>query len=139
MHFFFQIQNLQLLNILYRWSGFCGQFWLCSFMFSFAIPSKVIIFVFFHYIFAFSFFFFYILGLFLFHIDVSIESSDCILSSSLALSAILITSSVNTLCLSLLNFCSVFNINLLFFFCFFFFLWILRLSTSSLFFLVGLF
>ena len=44
------------------------------------------------------------------------ESIDCILWSLLALNAILLTSSVNTLYLSFLNFCYDFDINLLFFF-----------------------
>ena len=43
------------------------------------------------------------------------ESIDCILWSLLALNAILLTSSVNTLYLSFLNFCCDFDINLLFF------------------------
>ena len=46
---------------------------------------------------------------------VSIKSIDCILSSSFELNAILLFSSVKTLCLSLLNLCCVFNIHLLFF------------------------
>ena len=46
---------------------------------------------------------------------ISIESIDCILLSSFKLKAILLISSVETLCLSLLNFCCIFNIDLLFF------------------------
>ena len=42
-----------------------------------------------------------------------IESIDCILLSLLVLNAILLTSSVNTLCFSLLSLCCYFNINLL--------------------------
>ena len=45
---------------------------------------------------------------------VSIESSDRILLSSLALNGILSTSSVNTLCYLLLNLFCDFKINLLF-------------------------
>ena len=45
---------------------------------------------------------------------VSIESIDCILLSSFELKAILLISSVKTLCLSLLNLCCVFDIDLLF-------------------------
>ena len=45
---------------------------------------------------------------------LSIELIDCILLSSFELKAILFISSVKTLCLSLLNLCCVFNINLLF-------------------------
>ena len=44
---------------------------------------------------------------------------DCILLSLLALSAILLTSSVNKLCFSLLNLCSDFNINFWLFYEFF--------------------
>ena len=43
---------------------------------------------------------------------VSIESIDYILLSSFELKAILLISSVKTLCLSLLNLCCVFNISL---------------------------
>ena len=45
---------------------------------------------------------------------VYIESIDCILLSSFDFKAILLISSVKTLCLSLLNLCCVFRINLLF-------------------------
>ena len=45
---------------------------------------------------------------------VSIESIDYILLSSFELKAILLISSVKTLCLSLLNLCCVFNISLFF-------------------------
>ena len=48
------------------------------------------------------------------HAYFSIESTDCILLSSFELKAILLISSVKKLCLSLLNLCCVFNINLLF-------------------------
>ena len=62
---------------------------------------------------------------------VSIESIDCILLSSLALNAILLTSSVNTLCFFILSLYCDFNINLLFFMNS---LWFsLRLTTSSVF------
>ena len=47
---------------------------------------------------------------------VSIESVDCILLSSFELKAVLLISSVKTLCLSFLNLCCVFNINILFFY-----------------------
>ena len=43
-----------------------------------------------------------------------IESIDCILLSSFELNAILLISSVKTLCLSLFNLCWVLNIDLLF-------------------------
>ena len=45
----------------------------------------------------------------------STGSVGCILLSSLALNAVLLPSSVNTLCFSLLNLCCDFNISLLFF------------------------
>ena len=45
---------------------------------------------------------------------VSIESIDCIVLLLLALNAILLTSSVDTLCISISNLCCDFNINLLF-------------------------
>ena len=48
------------------------------------------------------------------HTYASIESIDCILLSSFELKAILLTSSVKTVCLLLLNLCCVFTINLLF-------------------------
>ena len=46
---------------------------------------------------------------------VSIESIDCNLLSSFKLKAVLLISSVKTLCFALLNLCRVFNITLLFF------------------------
>ena len=64
----------------------------------------------------------------------SIELIDCIPLSLLALNAILLTSSVNTLYFSLLNLCCDFNINLLLEILRF----SLRLSTSNLPFPVGL-
>ena len=45
---------------------------------------------------------------------VSTESIDCIGLTSFEIKSILLISSVKTLCLSLLNLCCVFNINLLF-------------------------
>ena len=66
---------------------------------------------------------------------VSIKSIDSLLLSSFELKAILLISLVKTLCLSLLNLCGVFDINLLFFMNY---LWyFLRLSTSISFFLDG--
>ena len=44
---------------------------------------------------------------------ISIELIDCILLSSFELKAMLLISLVETLCLSLLNLCCVFNIDLL--------------------------
>ena len=51
--------------------------------------------------------------------NVSIESIDCILSSSLQLKAAFSISSVKSFYLSILNLCCVFNISLLFFYEFF--------------------
>ena len=68
---------------------------------------------------------------------VYIESIDCILLSSFELKAILLVSSVKTLCLSLLNLCCIFNIDLLFFIISL--LFSLLLSMSVLFFLDNLF
>ena len=62
---------------------------------------------------------------------VSTKSIDCILLSSLELKAILLISSVKTLCLSFLNLCCVYNTSLLFFMNSF---ESSRLSTSILFF-----
>ena len=68
---------------------------------------------------------------------VSIESIECILLSLLALNAISLTSSVNTLCFMPLNLCCDFNINFLLFMNS---LWFsLRLSTLTWYFLVILF
>ena len=52
---------------------------------------------------------------FLPHTHSSIESINCVLLSSFELKAIFLISSVKTLCVSLLSFSCIFNINLLFF------------------------
>ena len=87
MNLFFQIQNLQLL-ILYM-DGL-------------------------YYIATFNLFFFFLLtrSLLITYAYVSIGSIDCTLLSSFELKAILLISPVKTLCLSLLNLYSVFNIDL---------------------------
>ena len=54
-----------------------------------------------------------IMDLLLLHRYVSLQSIDCIVLSLLAINAILITSSVNTLCFLLQNLSCNFNINLL--------------------------
>ena len=59
--------------------------------------------------------FLYIKPLLVPYAHVSAESIYCILLSSLALNAILLTTSGNTLCFELLNLCCDLNINLLFF------------------------
>ena len=108
-----------IIRILYEWSKICGQFDLCSFMCSFVTPWKLIIFVWFYYIVIFNFFFFPYLILtrsicICFYRINSLHSlSDCNLLSSFELKAILLISSVKTLCFSLLNLYCVFNINLL--------------------------
>ena len=106
MNFIFQIRNLQLL-IFYR---DCEEFLAnLNYVFFYNI-IKVNDFLYcfiilLHLISSFSLTFF----LYLFHIAyVSIESIDCIFLSSFELNAILLISSVKTLCLSLLNFCCVF-------------------------------
>ena len=87
MNLFFQIQNLQLL-ILYM-DGL-------------------------YYIATFNLFFIFLLtrSLLITYAYVSIGSIDCTLLSSFELKAILLISPVKTLCLSLLNLYSVFNIDL---------------------------
>ena len=60
-------------------------------------------------------FFLHIWSLLVPYADVSTKSADFILLSSFEIKAILLISSVKTLCLSLLNLCWVFNINFLFF------------------------
>ena len=81
----------------------------------FAKSSKLIIFVLFYYIVPFNLFYIPEICLFHTHMHVSTESIDCILLSSFELKAMLLISSVNTLCFLLLNLCCVFNISLLFF------------------------
>ena len=71
------------------------------------------------YIFVFNFFIFLHYALVIPYAYVFKESIDCILWLLLALNAILLTSSVNALYLSLLNFCCDFDINLSFFYKFF--------------------
>ena len=81
----------------------------------FAKSSKLIIFVLFYYIVPFNLFYIPEIRLFHMHMHVSAESIDCILLSSFELKAMLLISSVKTLCFLLLNLCCVFNISLLFF------------------------
>ena len=88
----------------------------------------VIIIALFYYIDIFNFFFFCLISLFVPYSYVSVGSINCILLSLLALTAILLTSSVNTLCFSPLNlYCDfIFSMNSLGF--------SFRLFVSSLFF-----
>ena len=47
--FVFPDSEPPIINMLYVWSGICGQFKLCYFIFSFTTLLKLIIFVFFYY------------------------------------------------------------------------------------------
>ena len=89
--------------------------WVIFFMFSFVTSSKLIIFycviILLHLISSFSL----TRSLNVPYIYVSIKSIYYILLSSFERKAVLLISSVKTLCLSLLNLCCAFNINLLFF------------------------
>ena len=85
----------------------------CSFMSSLIASSKLITFVSLYYIVTFNISFSLTRSLLVPHAYVSIKSVDCILSLSFEPKAILIPS-VKTFCLSILNLCCVFNIDLLF-------------------------
>ena len=77
----------------------------------------LVIFVLLYYIVTFNLFFFHLLDLFTFHMHIFL--SNQLIESSFELKAILLISSVKTLCFSLLNLGCIFNINLLFFYEFF--------------------
>ena len=119
MNFFFQIQSLQLLIFYMDYQELAANLdyillcFLCSVIKIDHFLHRFIMLL--HLVSSFL----HIKSLHVPHASVSIESFDCILLSSLALNAILLTFSVNTLCFSLLNLCCVFNINLLFFYKFF--------------------
>ena len=98
-------------------------------MFYFITSSKLIIFVSFYYIVTFNHFFSLTRPLLVPYAHVSIESIDCILLSSFELRAIVLISSAKILCLSLLNICHVFNINLSFFYEFFIFSFVAKETT----------
>ena len=108
MNLFFHIQNLQLLIFCVDGQEFLSNLdyvflcFLCSFLYRFIILL--------HLISSFSL----TKSLILPYAYVSIESVDCILLSSFKLKAVLLISSVKTLCLSLFNLCCVFNIDWLF-------------------------
>ena len=104
------IRNMQPIWIMLFYIFFCFIFYFVSLYFSIT-SSKLIIFVLYYYIVTFNVF----NSLLVSYAYVSIESIDSILLSSLALNAILLTSSINTLCFSFLNLPYDFNINLLFF------------------------
>ena len=77
---------------------------------------------------------YYILNLCSFHMRMFLPNhKDCIFFSSFELKVILLVSSAKTLCLSLINFCCIFSISLLFF------MNSLKPSTSFFFFLNSLF
>ena len=90
-----------IVNSLYEWSGICGQFELCSFMYSFVILL--------HLISSFSFTRFSLVS----YTYVSIESNDLRFLLSFELNVISLIFSLKTLCLSLLNLCCTFNIDLI--------------------------
>ena len=112
MNSFFHIQSLQLLQI-------CMDLWHIWIMFLYVFFWKIIkvnhflyhFIILLHLISSFSFTRSFLVP----YAYVSVESVDCILLSSFELKAILLISSVKTLCLSLLNLCCVFDINLMFF------------------------
>ena len=105
--FVFPDSELPIINTLCEWSGIYSQLGLCSFMSYFIKPSKLIIFygfvILLHLIFSFSL----TRSLLVAYACGSMESIDCILLSSFELNAILLISLLKTLCLSLLNLCSV--------------------------------
>ena len=111
--FVFPDPEPSIFNIVYGWSGVCGQFGLRYFIFSVITSTKLIIFVLFYYIVIFSSSFSLTKSFFALY-AYFIESIDWILLWSFELKGILLIHSVKT-CLFLLNFCCVFNINLLFF------------------------
>ena len=114
-------------------------FFYFSFMLSHVISPKLIIFVLIYYTGTFIYFLHTKVFALLICVCCSfnIELIDCIVLSSLALNAILLTSSVYALCFLLLNLCCDFNINLLLFFYEFFVIFSKTSSTN--FFLVSLF
>ena len=110
LFFFFEIQSLQLLINLNLWPIWIKFFYVFScniikinhFFYGFIILL--------HLISSFSLIRFLPFP----YAYVSIKSNDCILLTLFKLQAILLISSVKVLCLSLLNLCCVFNIDLLF-------------------------
>ena len=116
MNLFFQIQSLQFLiffmddqefvaNLLYVffYALFCNIINVNHFLYRFIILL--------HLISSFSL----TRSLLVPYAYVSIKSIDCIFLSSFETKAILLISSIKTLCLSILNLCCVFNIDFLFF------------------------
>ena len=106
------------INVLYRWSGNCSQFVLCSFIFSFVESSKLLTFsqyftILLHFLLYCYTSFLYTKSSHVSYARVSIELIDCILLSSFELKAILLICSVKIGCLSKSLLC--FYIDLLFF------------------------
>ena len=104
------------INILYGWSGICDQFWSILIVFFYVffwntvkINHFCIVLL---YCYIYFFFFLHIRSSLVLYacICISIESIDCIFLSSSKLNTILLTSSVNTLCFTLLNLCCDLNI-----------------------------
>ena len=111
MNLFFLIKSLQLLLFYMDDKEFLANSDYVLLFFSFITSSKLIIF----FIVTFNLFLSLTKSLLAPYTYVSIESVDCILLSLFELKAILLISSVRTLCLSLLKLCCIFNIDLLFF------------------------
>ena len=111
MNLFFLIKSLQLLLFYMDDKEFLPNSDYVLLFFSFITSSKLIIF----FIVTFNLFLSLTKSLLAPYTYVSIESVDCILLSLFELKAILLISSVKTLCFSLLNICCIFNIDLSFF------------------------
>ena len=110
MHLFSLIQSLLLL-IFYMDDVEYIAFWVIFVLFSFVLSSKFVDEIFFNIVFGNS-----VLHTFPAFVSYGydvIRSNVSILLSSLLFSAILLTLSVNTLCVSLLNLCCDFNMGLL--------------------------
>ena len=122
MRLFCQISSLQLLifctddqefvaNFIFIYVFFCIIIIVNHFLFFLHCYVSYVTFLFLH---CYVSFFLCIIYFFVSYAYVSIESIDCILLWLLAINAILLTSSINTLCFSLLNLCCHFDISLLF-------------------------
>ena len=111
MNLFFLIKSLQLLLFYMDDKEFLPNSDYVPLFFSFITSSKLIIF----FIVTFNLFLSLTKSLLAPYTYVSIESVDCILLSLFELKAILLISSVKTLCFSLLNICCIFDIDLSFF------------------------
>ena len=100
--FVFLDQELQIISILYGWSGIYSQLGLSSFMFSYVTSSKLIIF-FYHFVILLHLIssFWLTRSVLVPYTFDSIESIDCIILSSFEFKAVLLIVSVKTFCLSL--------------------------------------